>query len=110
MTLFTWGLHSLSGLTRSDELDTHDAIHFVRSKNEIKSVTVGKMITAFLRGDGKLSIIRMQELDDGSTRPGKLSKYTVAYLQANVSTFQIFIVTIIAPLLITLIESCRKLQ
>ncbi|XP_063077920.1 probable E3 ubiquitin-protein ligase HERC3 isoform X1 [Engraulis encrasicolus] len=75
MTLLTWGLHSLSGLTRSDELDTNDAIHFVRSKNEIKSVTVGKMITAFLRGDGKLSIIRMQELDDGSTRPGKLKNF-----------------------------------
>ncbi|KAL2098052.1 hypothetical protein ACEWY4_007259 [Coilia grayii] len=76
MALFTWGLHAASGLSKSDEVDTQDTIHFVRSRNEIRWVSAGRAIVAFLRGEGKLSIIRMQEDESGSTRPGKLKNFS----------------------------------
>ncbi|XP_041950064.1 E3 ISG15--protein ligase HERC5-like isoform X1 [Alosa sapidissima] len=75
MSLFTWGAHADRGLTKSDSVDIQDAIHFVRSQNKIRYVSSGRTIVAFLRGEGKLSIFRMQEEEDGSSRAGKLKNF-----------------------------------
>ncbi|KAM4619545.1 putative E3 ubiquitin-protein ligase HERC3 [Polymixia lowei] len=71
--MFSWGEDICRGFgLKTNAAKLENGVNFLNLRSQIEDVSVGHRVVAFIKGDGKLFVIRCHENQDGTRVTGKL--------------------------------------
>ena len=79
-TNYGFGLRKLDG---SNPINQNHFINFTNLRSDVRDLSAGLSVVAFVRTDGKASIVRIREDQDGRRSTGKLSRLTFFFLHLD---------------------------